>query len=114
MVDGLSPTIYSGRGQLHDFVHIHGVVSVHVTAVDQYHEYSVSPWCGRQIAINELTVLLDDVPGSDLEPEHGPAHEGKARHLEADISHAGESLGCEPSIELSAGFEETVVYFDLK
>lgn len=113
MIDGRPPVIYGDGEQSRDFVYVDDVVSGLIAAAEQDCEHSViNLGCGRRITINELAARLNDVLGTDLEPEHGPAREGEVRHSEADISRARESIGYEPVVDFAEGLEETVEYFD--
>lgn len=112
MLDGQQPVIYGDGEQSRDFVHVRDVVLGLVAAAEQpCKDAVVNLGSGRRITINELAARLNDVLGTDLEPEHGPPREGEVRHTEADISRARESLEYEPSVDLLEGLNETIAYF---
>ena len=113
LLDGQPPVIYGDGEQSRDFVYVGDVVAGLIAGAERSPEYSVvNLGCGRRITINELASRLNEVIGTDLEPEYGPAREGEVRHSGADISRAREVLGFEPAVEFVEGLEETVRYFE--
>lgn len=111
MVDGQPPVIYGDGEQSRDFVHVRDLVSGLVAAAERSTSGIFNLGCGRRITINDLASRLNDVLGTELEPEHGPAREGEVRHSMADIARARKELGYDPSVELETGLEETAAFF---
>ena len=67
--------------------------------------------CGKPITINELVVVLNNILGTDIQPEHLDERPGDVKHSAADVTRAREVLKFEPPVDLKAGLEQTIQWY---
>jgi UDP-glucose 4-epimerase len=73
---GESPVVFGDGEQALDYVYVDDCVDALLAMLEPEHDgctYNVAT--GRPITVNELTVLMLEASGSDLEPVNGPADE---------------------------------------
>ena len=113
MTDGERPTIYGDGEQTRDFVHVDDVIEANLAAVtSDVGGEIINVARGKGVSINRLVDRLNDVLGTEIEPEYDPPRPGDVRHSYADISKAETMLGFEPSVGLDEGLRDTVRYFE--
>lgn len=111
---GEAPIIHGDGGQTRDFTFIENVVQANLKAAAAGDEadglvYNVA--CGDRISVKELCWKIRDLIGTDVEPVHSETRVGDVRHSLADISRAAEKLGYDPQVDLAAGLERTVRWY---
>jgi nucleoside-diphosphate-sugar epimerase len=111
---GEAPLIHGDGGQTRDFTFIENVVEANLkaAAADERADglvYNVA--CGARVSVKELCLMIRDLLGVDIEPEHGEPRVGDVRDSLADISLAADRLGFEPAIDLETGLERTVRWY---
>ena len=112
MLNGEQPVIYGDGEQSRDFTFVDDAVQANILAAERNvtgEAFNVG--CGDRVIINELVETLNDVLGTDIEPEYDDPRPGDVRHSHADISKAEELLGYAPSVEFSEGLERTISYY---
>jgi dTDP-L-rhamnose 4-epimerase len=103
------PLIFEDGEQTRDFVHVSDIVQANLLALetDGADYMAVNVGTGRPTSIKEVTRLLSEGLGKNLEPEIvGKYREGDIRHCVADISRARALLGYEPRVTLERGIPE--------
>ena len=103
------PLVFEDGEQTRDFVHVSDIVRANLLALetDRADYQAINIGTGRATSIREVSRLLADGLGLDLEPEIvGKYREGDIRHCVADISKARSLLGYEPQISLERGIPE--------
>ena len=63
---------------------------------------------GERTSVLELWETIQEITGSPVNAEHGPARAGDVRDSLADIDHARAGLGYEPVVSLREGLRRTV------
>ncbi len=111
---GRAPIIHGDGGQSRDFTFIENVVQANLKAAAAEPRadglvYNVA--CGAKVTVKELCLMIRDLIGCDLEPEHDEPRVGDVRHSLADISRASELLGFDPAVNLTEGLERTVRWY---
>ena len=103
------PLVFEDGEQTRDFVHVSDIVRANLLALetDRADYQAINIGTGRATSIREVSRLLADGLGLDLEPEIvGKYREGDIRHCVADISKARSLLRYEPQISLERGIPE--------
>ena len=107
---GGSLVVFGGGGQTRDFVYVDDVVGGLVAAAtaSDVDRRIINLGTGRETSINELTFLVSEALGRDVEVVRSPAESGGVGRLCADISAARQLLGYEPQVDLARGLSLTL------
>ena len=69
--------------------------------------------CGRQITINQLVDMINEIIGVDIKPIYSDTRPGDVKHSLSDISKA-KSFGYEPYSNFKEELKETIEWFKQK
>ncbi len=107
---GGSLVVFGGGGQTRDFVYVDDVVAALVAAAtaSDVDRRIINVGTGSETTINELTSLVSEALGRDVEVLRSPAESGGVARLCADISAASHLLGYEPQVDLARGLRLTL------
>jgi UDP-glucose 4-epimerase len=107
---GRAPTIYGDGEQTRDFVFVGDVVEANLLAAESAKAVGqvVNVAGGRRISLNELLRAIQDVAGTRLAAQHGPARAGDVRHSLASLARAEALLGYRPQTTLLDGLALTI------
>ncbi|MEZ3115672.1 NAD-dependent epimerase/dehydratase family protein [Halobaculum sp. MBLA0147] len=112
MLSGDAPVVYGDGEQSRDFTYIDNAVEANrLAATSDVSGEAFNVGCGGRVTINELVDALNNILGTDIEPEYDDLRPGDVKHSHADISKAREHLGYEPVVEFTDGLERTVSYY---
>ncbi|NHN40962.1 SDR family oxidoreductase [Halorubellus sp. JP-L1] len=112
MLDGERPVIYGDGEQSRDFTFVENVIQANILAAEgDVSGEMFNAACGGRVTINELVETLNNLLGTDIEPEYDDPRPGDVRHSHADISKARELLGYEPTVDFSEGLERTISFY---
>lgn len=104
MLDGGRPMVYGSGEQRLDYVYIDDVVAALLRLAEPAGAgMVVNIGSGQAPTINELTALMQDIAGSHVRPDHGPADWTDGTIRCADARHAREGLGWEATTPLDQG-----------
>jgi nucleoside-diphosphate-sugar epimerase len=106
--------IFGDGEQSRDFTYVANVVDANLLAMDADAAVSGQVFnvaCGERVTLNRLVAELRELLESDVEPVYAAPRAGDIRHSLADLSHAREKLGYEPSVRLREGLEKTIAHF---
>ena len=104
------PPIFGTGDNSRDFTHVDNIVEANLLAID-------APGApGRVInvamhdshTLNELVDVLNNLLGTDLEPDYLEPRPGDILHSMADISLAQEVLGYSPTVDFVTGLQRTI------
>lgn len=104
------PVIYGDGEQSRDFSFIKHVVSANILACRSNQTGIFNIACGRQITINELVDIINEILGKDVEPVYNEERPGDIKHSLADISRA-RLFGYDPKSNFKEELKETVRWF---
>jgi UDP-glucose 4-epimerase len=112
MSAGKKPTVQGDGKQSRDFTYIDNAVQ----AVLNSAEAPASNVSGKvynigvssSISVLDLVRHLNEILGTSLEPEYGPARPGDVRHSQADITRARRDFGYDPRVTFSDGLRRTL------
>ncbi len=105
--------IFGDGEQSRDFTYVDNAVQGNLLAMDLEHVHgeAINIACGRGTSVNQLFDILKDITGSKVLPTHREPRKGDVRHSLADIRKAEQILKYRPKVEIEAGLELTVNYF---
>jgi UDP-glucose 4-epimerase len=111
MADGRRPRVDGDGLQSRDFTYVENAVQAVMKAADAPavavgNVYNIGN--GGSTTVLDLIKHLNQLLGSDLQPEFGPARPGDVRHSQADISRARRDLGYEPAVPFVEGLRRTL------
>lgn len=110
LADGTVPTVHGDGGQTRDFTYV-------ANTVDGVLRAAVAPGVAGQVinvatngrvSLNQLLATLNQLMGTAITPEYGPARSGDVRDSQADIGKAARLLGYAPSVTFEDGLRRTV------
>jgi UDP-glucose 4-epimerase len=107
---GRRPRIDGDGLQSRDFTYVENVVQALTKAADAPaavgNVYNIGN--GGSTTILDLVKHLNQLLGSDVQPEFGPPRPGDVRHSQADITLARRELGYEPKVSFVEGLRRTL------
>jgi len=105
-------TIYGDGDQVRDFVYVEDCARANLMALTTVHPNTVyNLGFGRGTTVNEIFETLKKVTAYRSPANYGPAKLGETRRIYLEASKARQLLGWEPTVDLEAGLERTVAYF---
>ncbi len=110
---GEPPTVYGDGEQTRDFTFIDNVVHANVLAAEaeETHGECVNVACGEGISVNAVIARINELLGTDVQPEHVAPRQGDVRHSLADISLARKLIGFEPKVLFEDGLRRAIDYY---
>jgi UDP-glucose 4-epimerase len=107
---GRAPTIFGDGEQTRDFVFVGDVVEANLLAAESPRAVGavVNVGGGRRVSLNELLRAIQEVAGTRLAAQHGPARAGDVRHSLASLARAEALLGYRPRTPLHEGLAVTI------
>ncbi len=114
MLRGERPIIYGDGGQSRDFTYIDNAISANLAALEAPEgacglSYNVA--CGQSVTLLQLVQGINDILGTQIEPEFAPERAGDVRHSRADVGRAKAAFGYEPLIDVKQGLQRSVEWY---
>ena len=108
---GRTPTVHGDGLQSRDFVFVADAVQALIRAAQAPaaavgNVYNVGTGVGTSVL--DLVRHLNDLLGTRVQPQHGPARAGDIRHSVADITRARRDLGYAPAVPFVEGLRRTL------
>jgi UDP-glucose 4-epimerase len=99
-------TIFGDGEQTRDFVYVADVVAAMLAAAK--HRGGVfNVGTGIETSVNRLYAVIQEITGTDADPEYAPARLGDLLRSSVDVTRAERELGWRPEGTLEAGLAET-------
>lgn len=113
MLSGRQPVVFGDGLQSRDFTFVANVVRANLLAADApgVSGRVLNVAAGGSITLLELIDALNEFLGTDIKPRHDAPRPGDIRESMADISHARELLGYEPTIGFREGLRRSIDYY---
>jgi UDP-glucose 4-epimerase len=111
LLAGPQPRINGDGLQTRDFVFVGDIVAANLLALDYPQAGAFNIGTGTETDILTVYLKLQELMGSPLGPEHGPAKPGEQRRSVLDSTLAHRELGWQPRVSLSEGLAQTVAAF---
>jgi UDP-glucose 4-epimerase len=110
---GKPPTVYGDGEQTRDFSYIENVVHANVlaTQADQTPGVAVNIACGEKVSVNQVIAKINELLGTDIQPNYAPSRAGDVKHSLADISLAKRLIGFEPRVMFDEGLKRAIDYY---
>jgi UDP-glucose 4-epimerase len=113
MTAGQRPLILGDGQQSRDFTFVADAIQANLRAADtpgvSGRVYNVA--CGRRTTLLQLVQQVNDLLGTDIPPEHGPARPGDVRHSQADITRIQQDLGYRLTTDVFAGLQQCLKWW---
>jgi UDP-glucose 4-epimerase len=110
MLEKEAPIIYGDGEQSRDFTFVKNAVRANLLAVkseDGFGE-SMNISTGERLTVNELSKIVGEIVGVDIEPIHDPPRDGDVKHSLGDIKKAKRLIGYDVEIDFKEGISRTV------
>lgn len=113
LIQGRRPKIYGDGSQSRDFTFVENVVHGNLLAADATDVAGrvINVAMGRSYTLLELLAKLQELLGTNIEPEFHPKRAGDVHESLADISVARELLGYEPQVDFETGLERSIEFY---
>ncbi len=113
LLSGKSPVVYGDGGQTRDFTYVKNIVHGNLLAAEAegVGGLSINVANGKSTSLLELLSVLNELLGTDIEPELAPARPGDVRDSLADITLARQLLGYEPVVDFAEGLRASIDYY---
>ncbi len=111
LLDGQQPVIYGHGEQTRDYVYVGDVVRAVLAGLDHDGSDVFNVGTGRETSVNTLFRVINDLTGGRAQEQHAEAKPGEQQRSVLDVSHAKETLGWTPRVELETGLSRTVDWF---
>src|SRR3954469_12310679 len=110
MLDGERPVIFGDGHTSRDFTHVENVVQANLAAAESEtaRGLAINIAMGEAHTLNELVTTLNELLGTDLEPEYAEARRGDVPESLADVSRARDLLGYNPTVDWVTGLRRTI------
>jgi UDP-glucose 4-epimerase len=108
---GKRPIVYGDGTQTRDFTYVEDVVEAFMLAAEKEEippgdVFNVAG--GVETSLLELIEILNDLFGSEIEPQFEPARSGEVRHSRSDASKAQQVLGWKPRWAFAPALRECI------
>jgi UDP-glucose 4-epimerase len=110
MLAGDRPVIFGDGFTSRDFTHIENVIQANLAAgrESKCTGLAINVAMGESHTLNELVTTLNELIGTDLEPEYTDPRPGDVPESLADISRARDVLGYDPTVDWVSGLRRTI------
>ncbi len=113
MLAGEPPTVHGDGLQSRDFTFVGNVVHGNLLAAKAKgvagRVFNVA--MGGSITLLKLIAILNELLGTDIQPNHGAPRQGDIRESMADITEARRLLGFEPIVDFEEGLRRSIEYY---
>lgn len=114
LLTGESPTINGDGEQSRDFTYIENVIEANlkscIAPLDACGQsYNIA--FGERFTVNQMYAKMCELLDTRTIPTYGPNRPGDIKHSLADISHAKNAIGYNPSWSFERGFEQSVQWY---
>jgi UDP-glucose 4-epimerase len=110
IMSGCPPVVYGDGEQSRDFTFVRHVVDANISACESNKTGVFNIACGRQVTINHLVEMIDELLNKDIIPVYADPRPGEIRHSLANIHKAG-SFGYAPKTDFKEELKETIRWF---
>ncbi len=114
LLAGERPIVYGDGCQSRDFTFVENVVHGNLLAADVPSSIAgrtINVANGKSTDLLHLIDKLNDLLGTDLQPEHQDPRAGDVRESMADITLARNLLGYEPKVGFDEGLRKSIEYY---
>jgi UDP-glucose 4-epimerase len=108
-----SPTVYGDGEQTRDFTFVDNVVHGNVLAAEAERTdgQAVNVACGESISVNRVIARINELLGTNVQPNHVEPRAGDVRHSTASIDLARTLFGFEPTVRFEEGLSRAIEYY---
>ncbi len=113
MLRGEQPTIFGDGNQSRDFTFVDNVIHGNLLAANHPEQLAGETFniaCGNRISLRQLMAMLNEILGTNIQPNYTTARVGDILHSRADITKAQTILGYEPQVSFEEGLRKVARY----
>jgi UDP-glucose 4-epimerase len=107
---GERPVIFGDGEQTRDFVYVQDVVRANILASEAGVPGVYNIASGTRTSLNELSGIIKEITGSELEPVYSEPRAGDIRNSVADVRCA-EEIGYSPKYTMEEGLREAIQWY---
>jgi UDP-glucose 4-epimerase len=113
MARGERPTVFGDGTQSRDFTYVDDAVDATLRAAEAPPHVSgvFNVARGERHTVLELVAVLNEILGTELEPDFAPPRPGEVAHSQASCEAIAATLGFRPSVGFAEGIERTVQWY---
>ena len=113
MIRGERPIVFGDGEQSRDFCYIENVVSANMLSMqaEQTAGETVNIACGERTTLNRIVALINELLGTNIEPDYQDPRPGDVRHSLADIGAAERVIGYKPLIMFEEGLKRSINWY---
>lgn len=111
MSAGKRPVIFGDGHQTRDFTYIANAVSANLLAIraeEPLRGAALNVGTGRRISLRTLVQTINEILGTQLEPEYQPARAGDVMDSQASLDRIRVVLGYQPVVDFEEGLRRTL------
>jgi UDP-glucose 4-epimerase len=111
MLQGKSPAIYGDGEQSRDFTFVENVVHANLLACKPNPDTAGNVFnvaTGKRVTLNMLVQLLNEILGTEIEPQYLDPRPGDVKHSLANIGKAQQFLDYEVTVDFRSGLQKVV------
>ena len=111
MLQGKSPAIYGDGEQSRDFTFVENVVHANLLACKPNPDAAGNVFnvaTGKRVTLNMLVQLLNEILGTEIEPQYLDPRPGDVKHSLANIGKAQQFLDYEVAVDFKSGLQQVV------
>ena len=115
MLRGQAPTIFGDGRQSRDFTYVSNIVDANLLAAEAPAEnvsgkvFNIAN--GASVSLLTLVETINEILGTDIQPQHLPPRVGDIFESAADIAQARKFLEYAPRTMLREGLEKTIEFY---
>lgn len=107
IIQGLPITIYGNGSQTRDFIYVKDVVKACMKAVGKKGSATMNLGMNRQLSVNDLIKILNEVTGVSIITKYQPLKKGDIMHSRLDNRLVSKELNWQPVYTITEGLIET-------
>lgn len=113
LLSGKRPTIYGDGHQSRDFTYVRNVVHGNLLAAEApaVAGMTINLANGRSTSLLQLLELLNELLGTQVQPQFAEPRASDVRHSLADVTRAERLLGYEPPVSFADGLRQSIEYY---
>lgn len=107
-------TVFGDGDQTRDFIFVSDIVAANLLALSASFQHDTAVYNvgrGEQTSLNMILSTLDQLVESPLEISYAASREGDIKHSVADIGRIEADLNFQPTVSLTDGLAETILWF---
>jgi len=112
ILNNQTPEIFGDGTKTRDFIYVEDLAEFLVDCINKSPQHKLFHLANqKQISVNEISELLKEITGLDIQPKHTEDIKGEVQDIVLDISLAKQELDWNPQTDIKTGLEKTWEWF---